>query len=126
MAHYKRLLDIAYELDTGMICYVHRQTGELISFPDPAQFLNTSDWQAKVDFVATDPNSYVAITPMSNRASFQVMEDFADFVPSDSLRNQLRYALGHPKPFGSNRSSTTRSSTGKVGSRFGMRDWWIG
>jgi len=73
LAHYKRLPDIAGDLDTGMIGYVHRQTGEPISFLDTTQFPDMMHWQTDVDRVTNSPADYVAIKPMSNRASFQVM-----------------------------------------------------
>jgi len=97
-ADFDKLKAIIGELETGMICYIHRQTGESICFPDPAHFPDTMYWQTDINTVANNPDDYVAIRPMSSRASFQIMEDFVEEVPSDSLSSQLRYALGHPKP----------------------------
>ena len=96
---YQQLKTIADDLQMGMVCYLHRQTGAVISFPDSRQFPDTTDWQTEVDLVATDPDSYVAITPMSSRESFQIMEQFADQLSDEAFRNRLLHALGQPKPF---------------------------
>jgi hypothetical protein len=92
----KKLVD---ELETGIKCYLHRQTSEVIAFPDPDQFPDTDDWHQEMDQVEADPNDYLEITPMSSRESFQIMERFINVVDSQAVRNRLLYALNQPKPF---------------------------
>ena len=97
----KRLTDIAGELDTGMACFLHRQTGELISFPDPDKFadIGPDDWQAERALVDTHPDEYIRIQPMSSRESFGLMEKFAEQLSDESFRDKLRNTLSQSKPF---------------------------
>lgn len=94
-----QLKKIVDELETGMKCYLHRQTGEIIAFPDPDQFPDTDAWQQEIDQVETDADDYLEITPISGRESFRVMERFVDTIDSQAFRNRLLYALDQPKPF---------------------------
>ena len=95
---YQQLKTVAEELQMGMVCYLHRQTGEVVSFPDPQQFPDTSAWQTEVDLVATESDSFIAIEPMSSRESFAIMEQFVDQLPAN-FQQPLRDALARPKPF---------------------------
>ena len=94
-----QLKKIVDELSTGLRCYLHRQSGEVISFPDVDQYPDVDAWQEAIDQVETTPNDYLEITPMSSRESFQLMERFIDVVDSEAFRNRLVYALNQPKPF---------------------------
>ena len=95
----EQLKKVVDELETGMKCYLHRQTGEVIAFPDPDQFPDTDDWQQERDQIVADPDDYLEITLMSSRESFQIMERFINMVDSQAVRNRLLYALNQPKPF---------------------------
>ncbi|MVM34003.1 hypothetical protein GO755_28475 [Spirosoma sp. HMF4905] len=95
----EQLKKVVEELETGMKCYLHRQTGELIAFPDPDQFPDTDDWQQEMDEIEAHPDDYLEITSMSSRESFQIMERFISEVDSPLFRNRLLYALDQPKPF---------------------------
>ena len=94
-----QLKKVVDELETGMKCYLHRQTSEVIAFPDPDQFPDTDDWQQEMDQIDADPDDYLEIAPMSSRESFQIMERFINMVDSQAVRNRLLYALNQPKPF---------------------------
>ncbi|MVM42191.1 hypothetical protein GO730_38410 [Spirosoma sp. HMF3257] len=95
----EQLKKVVEELETGMNCYLHRQIGEVIAFPDPDQFPDTDDWQQEMDEIETRPDDYLEITSMSSRESFQIMERFISEVDSPAFRNRLLYALDQPKPF---------------------------
>jgi hypothetical protein len=95
----EQLKKVVDELETGMKCYLHQQTGELIAFPDPDQFPDTDDWQQEMDEIEANPDNYLEITPMSSRESFRIMKQFVDTIDSQAFRNRLLYALDQPKPF---------------------------
>lgn len=95
----EQLKKVVDELETGMKCYLHRQTSELIAFPDPDQFPDADDWQQEMDEIEAHPDDYLEITPMSSRESFRVMERFVDTIDSQAFHNRLLYALDQPKPF---------------------------
>lgn len=94
-----QLIEIAGELDAGMVCYLHRETHEYVSFPNPQQFPDTADWQDDIDTVTNNPDDYMAIEPMSSRESFALMEQFVNELPAGSAQERLRYTLTQPKPF---------------------------
>lgn len=94
-----QLKTIVDELATGIRCYLHRLTGELITFPNIDQFADTNAWQEEMANVDAQPDAYLEITSMSSRESFQIMERFIEQVASDAFRNRLLYAIGQPKPF---------------------------
>lgn len=97
----EQLGEIAQELEIGMVCYVHQQTGELIVFPNPEQFTygDTGDWQESIDTVEASPDDYWPIHPMTSFESFQVMERFVEVLPANHLRTRLITILNQPKPF---------------------------
>ena len=95
----EQLKKVADELETGVKCYLHRQTGELLAFPDPDQFPDTDAWQQEIDQLEADPDDYRQITSMSSRESFRVMEQFIATIDSPAFRNRLLYALDQTKPF---------------------------
>ena len=82
-----------------MACYLHRETHEYISFPNPQQFPDTADWQDDIDTVTNNPDDYIAIEPMNSRESFGLMEQFTDELPAGSAQERLRHALTQSKPF---------------------------
>lgn len=97
----EQLKEIAGALDTGMTCCIHRQTGELIAFPDPDRFADfeLEGWQNELDKVAAEPEAYFEITPMSSRESFQIMELFVEKVVTGPLQDRLLRLLSQSKPF---------------------------
>lgn len=92
---------IADSLEAHEQCFIHKQTLELITYPeeylldlDPEQ----NAWQEEIERVESDPN-YVQIQGMSSRDFFEVMEEFANSVDDRSTKIRLLDALGGPKPF---------------------------
>ena len=84
---------IVDELQTGMKCYRHRQTGELIAFPNPDQFVDIDGWKEEIDQIDAHPDDYWEIIPMTSRKYFQLMEAFIITLPSQPFRNRLQHAL---------------------------------
>ena len=100
----EKLIDIAGEMDIGMICFVHRDTGELISYPrdlEDGDYFEGEDnlWLPDIEKVSADPDSYIEIGPMPASESFKVMEDFADSVKDYSIQEPLIRVLSNKKPF---------------------------
>lgn len=95
------LKDMLEQQQLGMNCYVHRQTGQLITVPDPDQFseLETQDWQADIDQLETFPEQYWPVPRLSSRDQFRFMEAFVDQLPVGPFQSKLLVILSHPKPF---------------------------
>ncbi|WP_373513873.1 UPF0158 family protein [Persicitalea sp.] len=97
----KQIKHIAEELQMGMKCYVHRESGKAISFPDPNRLMATDDeyWQEQITEIDAHPDDYQEIDPMSSHRSFEVMEEFAEELTPGAFRTRLLDVLGRAKPF---------------------------
>ena len=51
------------------------------------------------EIVENNPDRFVFIIPISSRESFKIMEDFAETILNDLIKNTLRSALSKRKPF---------------------------
>lgn len=97
----EQLRNVAGELEIGMRAYIHKETGELVTFPDPDQFgsLDSDDWQDEQDKVEANSEDYIEIRPMDSRESYQIMEEFIEKCTPEPLRSRLFRAIDQPKPF---------------------------
>lgn len=97
----QQLTHLAGELQIGMRCYLHRQTGELIVFPDPEQFgdVDGEVWQEERQKLDDSAEAYLEIRPMTSREEFQMMEAFVEQITTGSVRTRLITALHQAKPF---------------------------
>ncbi|MBK9249605.1 MAG: hypothetical protein IPM69_16180 [Ignavibacteria bacterium] len=94
--------DIAQELDCGFRCFLHSETGELLSIPVEA-FNGTMDTEFfEEDLEKLEENflEYREIPRMESHDSFRIMEEFAEELTDNKrLQNRLLDALGQRKPF---------------------------
>ncbi len=96
-----QLKDIFEQQQLGMCCYVHRQTGQLITVPDADQFseLETQDWQADIHQLETFPEQYWPVPRLSSGDQFRFMEEFVHQLPEEAFQRKLLFILSGPKPF---------------------------
>ncbi|MCC6463458.1 MAG: hypothetical protein IT260_23510 [Saprospiraceae bacterium] len=96
------LFDIIDLLDDGEIVYLHRETKEVLSYPDPQRW-NEQEYIDVIEEVkaraAAEPDQFVVIDPPEPRDSFHIMEDFVFTVEDEHLRTRLLEALESKKPF---------------------------
>ncbi|WP_177236759.1 UPF0158 family protein [Spirosoma endophyticum] len=118
-----RLNDILEQQQLGMNCYVHRQTGQLITVPDPDQFseLETQDWQADIHQLETSPEQYWPVPRLSSRDQFRFMEAFVDQLPEGAFQSKLLAILSRPKPFRHFKDAIDRSGSYRL-AWFAFRD----
>ncbi len=92
--------EISQILQCGLRCFVHRESGEIISVPKQADLdmHDTECWEEDLDKLKEDALNYFEVEQMSSHDSFQVMEDFAETTPS-ALNARLLLALSQRKPF---------------------------
>jgi hypothetical protein len=99
----EKLIDIVGELDMKMKCYVHKQTGELLSFPDDLLWDIYDDaeeiWQPFKDRVNENQRDFIEIERMPSYQYFKVMEEFAGTVKENWVQNKIIEALNGKKPF---------------------------
>lgn len=95
-----QLADVVQELQTGLLCYLNRHTGTLVSFPDPLNdYDNDEVWDEDRATVDENPDDYLRIEPMPGREAFRVMEQFVETLPAGVVRNRLERALDKAHPF---------------------------
>ena len=96
------LFDIIDLLDDGEIVYLHRQTYEILSYPDPQRW-SENEYIDLINSVkaraAAEPDMFIVIDPPDPRDAFHIMEDFIFTVEDEALRNRLLEALNSKKPF---------------------------
>ena len=97
----KLLAEIADQLDMGFRCFIHKQTHEIISWPNEDQFygMDTEGWQDEMDKFDNSPTDYIEIDKMDSTRSYSVMEDFVNSLPNNSTKVRLIQALEGAKPF---------------------------
>ena len=106
-----RLKEIVEQQLMSMTCYVHRRTGQLITFPDPDRFaeVDHQEWAAEIDAVETHPEVYWKVTRMTSQDEFQLMEAFAIRETAEPLRSRLQTILSQAKPFRQFKEAIDRS-----------------
>ena len=96
------LFDIIDLLDDGEIVYLHRQTKEILSYPDPQRW-SESEYIDLIESVksraAAEPDQFIVVDPPEPRDSYRMMEDFVFKVDDEHLRGRLLEALNSKKPF---------------------------
>ena len=99
----KIITEIAELLDVGDRVFMHRQTFELLSFPDPER--NEEVWETDylmdevLDEVEAHPDDFIEFRPPEKRADYQMMSDFSHELPDQRQANALLDALSSKKPF---------------------------
>jgi len=99
----KQIDHIQQFLDSGMKCYVHKETGEIIDLLDFDDIYDTDEYEEleaeNLKKIEDNKDDYVEIEKMSSREGFQVMESFVDVVSNRNIKERLIRALSGRKPF---------------------------
>ena len=68
----KQIEEIAEELECGMICFYHRPTGTIESYPDSDDlFFEPEPWQDIIDKIENDAENYDRFEKMDSTEGFQ-------------------------------------------------------
>ena len=97
----KILNEIAEYLETGFLCYLHRDTFEVVAFPDPDQFsdMDSEAWKDDISNVRRSKKKFIEIEKMTSTDGFKVMEEFVETLGNNSTKIRLLTALEGRKPF---------------------------
>ena len=95
------LNDIVDSLDTGFKCFIHKETLEVVTFPDEVllQETDTEVWQEDIDKVSDNREKYIEIENMISSASLRVIEEFVNSLENNSIKIRLLQAIEGRKPF---------------------------
>jgi len=86
----EKIKDIVGSLECGMVCYVNKETKEVISTVDPNEIYECEElWQDTFDEIENNPDKYIEIEKMPSFESFKVMEDFVENVTDEKLQKRL-------------------------------------
>jgi len=93
--------NIAQEVEIGMVCYIHKETGEMVSFPDEMRGNEPEEefWGEDMAKVEENYDSYVRVEGMHSSDAYKVMERFAETVEDEALGRRLIRALNRRGPF---------------------------
>lgn len=98
----KQIKSIAEDLDMGMVCYIHKETGEVKTVIDTmSEFYDSTDdsWDEELAEIDRDIMSYIKLEKMHSSESFRIMADFTEEVKDQKIRDRLITALERSKPF---------------------------
>lgn len=95
--------DIAQNCLIGMLSFVHKETLEIVVYPDIRHIIefdeNDELWAETTEKLDENIMDYVRIEPMESYESFKLRENFVTVVDDASLQNDLIAALERRKPF---------------------------
>lgn len=97
-----KIKTIADELDSGFTCYVHKDTGNLISIPNESNHdeMDLDAWKDDIRKIKSARKSYYIIEPLDSSENFEIMKSFAEIeVKSPAIQERLVNALSHKHPF---------------------------
>ncbi len=99
----KQTDDIAQTLDMGLVCYIHKETGEVkeMQTEESAEIGGVEkEWREEMQVIEKEIDKWVLIEPMMSRDSFRIMSDFVEMeVRNQNLRGRLAEALNRSRPF---------------------------
>ncbi len=98
----QQIKEIPEELDSGLRCFIHKENGEILTFPDTFKNIgiDTEPWEEEMEKLDDNFLDYYEIDQMESYDSFQIMEGFTESLSdSNHLKNKLIAALNRKKPF---------------------------
>ena len=95
------LNDIVDTMEIGLKCFLHRETFEVVSYPDPEEHLDMDpeDWEEAIGKVKKNKKKFIEIEAMTSSDSFKVMEEFIESLDNNDTKIRLVTALEGRKPF---------------------------
>jgi hypothetical protein len=98
----EKIKEIADYLDSGMLCFLHKSTGELEYYPDESRGHAGFDeevWQDVIDKVEDNSDEYIGFEPMDSHESFEILEAFVATIEDERIRQRFEDAISYKKPF---------------------------
>ncbi|RZK14031.1 MAG: hypothetical protein EOO86_19305 [Pedobacter sp.] len=93
--------EAAEMLDTGMLCFIDKYTGELDYYPDESKnYISDLDsWEETMNKIESNPGMYYQLEGMSSHESFNLMEDFIESLSDQKIASNLYRAISKKRPF---------------------------
>ncbi len=99
----KMIARILADFEKGYRVFVHKTTGEKLSFPNPqkhpAYTINMEDWKTELQILNQNRPDFEEIQDWSEGVVFEIMEEFAEQIYDNrALKGELLVALSHSNP----------------------------
>jgi len=93
--------EITDEQDCGMVCYVHKETLKLESYPNEAtdNYELLESWGDVIDKVNDNYKDYIKVESMGSSEQFELMKVFTNDIVDEKLKRKLLEILDKKKPF---------------------------
>lgn len=103
--------EIADHLGMGFRVFLHRETWELVTYPneDKSASFEPSMWKKEIQAIRKERDKYHEIEGMEPHDAFRVMEDFIATITDLPLKNRLSRAIEQKRPFTHFRAQIDRS-----------------
>lgn len=97
----EKINEIADHLEAGFNCFIHRETYEVVAFPEDNLYLDleTDAWKEERNKAKKNKKKFIEIGQMVPSEAFRVMAAFVDALPIDAIKIRLLVALEGKKPF---------------------------
>jgi hypothetical protein len=99
---YNDIRAITQQLEMGFRCFYHRETGELLFFPDELRYpdIDMDAWAHVIEKFSRDSSSYKEVDPITSQDSLRIMADFVEQMHGNNrLRDRLTDTLNRKHPF---------------------------
>jgi hypothetical protein len=95
------LKQIVDALDSGFLCFYHKTTGELESYPDENSNPGFDEelWADVMEKVDKNRDDYMEFEPMGSHESFRMMENFIAEIEDIPTHNKLIGVISRKRPF---------------------------
>lgn len=92
--------ELADMLDSGVSVYLDKKTGEVIWYPEEAEYDDPDGMFTELlEKIEANQDDYIKFFSMDSNRAYRVMEDFAASKVPQNFREKLDQALNGAKPF---------------------------
>jgi hypothetical protein len=105
--------EIADQLESGFRVFLHKETLELITYPneDKSAGFEPSVWKKEILKVKKEGDNFFEVPGMEPQDSFGVLEDFIATIKDISLKEKLLNSIHEKRPFARFKDQINRSGS---------------
>ena len=72
--------EIADQIDFGFKVFLHKETLELVTYPDENNhtYMDADEWKDEIKKIKKAPKKFIEIETLNSKDSFKIMERFVD------------------------------------------------
>jgi hypothetical protein len=93
----EQINELADNLDCGLRCFVHPNTGTIVTTLDNSDHFPSED--NPINEIKENLENYLEIKKMDSNESFRLMSAFVETIENAGLRDKFTTVLARPNPF---------------------------